>query len=326
MNIHNEQSNTGLTPGLQHLLALRRAERAFDPGASVVAKARRLNEYLSACRLKSCVVAVSGGIDSAVVLGLVARAAQMVDSPIERVVPVLLPIYDATATTGQETATSRGREVCAAFNLEPVELDLSGPYQHLKSAVERAVGIDGAGWASGQLVSYQRTPALYYTTSLLSQAGLPGVLVGTTNMDEGAYLGYFGKASDGMVDVQLISDLHKSEVFALARALGVPDSVLTIAPTGDMYDGRVDEEVFGAPYDFVELFLYALRAPQAFDRMAQDLDNESREQFQLLAGRLHEMHGYNLHKYFGKSPAVHLDVYDAKVLGGWDYFVWKRAA
>ena len=323
MNIHNEQSDSQLVPGLLALVERYRVARAFDAAGIAQSKAERLNAYLAASRLKGCVVAVSGGIDSAVVLGLVSRAARLPGSPIEQVVAVLLPVHDRLATTGQAQATARGVEVCAAFDIDPVVLDLSASYERLGCAVDQALGVKGEGWARGQLVSYQRTPALYYLTSLLAQQGRPSVLVGTTNMDEGAYLGYFGKASDGMVDLQLISDLHKSEVRALAVALNVPASVLRVPPTGDMFDGRVDEEVFGAPYDFVELYLYALRNPAAFGQALREAGADARAQFELLAGRLERMHSYNRHKYLGKSPAVHLDVCDAHVPGGWDYFVWS---
>ncbi len=37
--------------------------------------------------------------------------------------------------------------------------------------------------------------------------------MGTGNQDEDGYLGYFCKAGDGCVDIQLIADLHKSEVW-----------------------------------------------------------------------------------------------------------------
>lgn len=318
----SEQTGSQLTHGLLRLLYLRRAVRNFDAVATVQAKAKRLNEYLSAHGLKSCVVAVSGGIDSAIVLGLVAAAAKQPGSPIERIVPVLLPVFDPNAATGQDSATSRGREVCQAFGLEPVVLDLTPVNEQLRGIVEQGVGLAGEGWARGQLVAYSRTPTYYYVTSLLSQAGLPGVVVGTTNMDEGAYLGYFGKASDGLVDVQLISDLHKSEVYAVARVLGVPQSVQKVVPTGDMYDGRVDEEVFGAPYDFVELYLDVLRNREDLLPQVAKLDLNARMQLLNLGKRLEELHRYNLHKYYGKSPAVHLDLRDAKVPGGWDYFVW----
>ncbi|WP_258957573.1 hypothetical protein [Legionella sainthelensi] len=44
------------------------------------------------------------------------------------------------------------------------------------------------------------------------------------NRDEGSYVGFFGKASDAMVDIQLISDLHKSEVKKLALFLNIPQA------------------------------------------------------------------------------------------------------
>jgi NAD+ synthase (glutamine-hydrolysing) len=93
------------------------------------------------------------------------------------------------------------------------------------------MNVQGKPWAAGQLAPYLRTPTLYYLTSLLTQEGMKAVVCGTTNRDEGAYLGFFGKASDGMVDLQLIADLHKSEVYALGKLLAVPEKILTRTPT-----------------------------------------------------------------------------------------------
>lgn len=67
-----------------------------------------------------------------------------------------------------------------------------------------------------------RAPAVYYVAQLLSQEGNAAVVMGTGNKDEDYYLGYFCKAGDGVVDVSLISDLHKSEVFQVAKFLHVP--------------------------------------------------------------------------------------------------------
>lgn len=56
------------------------------------------------------------------------------------------------------------------------------------------------------------------------------------------------------MDVQLIADLHKSEVFLVGRELGVPSSILDAAPSADLWDGQTDEEELGFSYDFIELF------------------------------------------------------------------------
>jgi NAD+ synthase (glutamine-hydrolysing) len=278
-------------------------------------KVAALNHYLRVQGLAACVVALSGGLDSAVTLAIVAAAAAAPDSPIARIVPVALPVFDRGATN-QEQATARARAVATAFGLQALTIDLSASHGALKAAVDHGLGVRGQDWASGQLVAYARTPALYYITSLLWQQECPAILCGTTNRDEGAYLGYFGKASDGMVDVQLISDLHKSEVRSLALHVGVPDSVLSATPTGDMYDGRSDEQVFGAPYDFVEFFLLHRAHPDP-PALETSWDLAARTQFHGWADSLQALHDYNGHKYLGRSPAVHLDVLDAGVPGGW---------
>lgn len=288
----------------------------------VIGKTQKLNNYFRESGLKAAVVAVSGGVDSALVLQLVHYAASLPGSPIARIVPVLLPVFDPNAATGQDSATARGAELCKQLGLEPLIIDLTPAHQSLSRAVSGSFAINGGHWAMGQLVAYSRTPALYYITSLLSQEGLPAVLVGTTNYDEGAYLGYFGKASDGMVDLQLISDLHKSEVYSCAKYLGnLPISILNVAPTGDMYDGRLDEEVFGAPYEFVELYL-RLKRSSAVSHFTSRLPPKDAAIFTRWSHNLEELHRYNAHKYLGKSPAIHLDILNRFFEGSWDYAVY----
>eukprot|EP00957_Ditylum_brightwellii_P197159 15021551-Ditylum_brightwellii.AAC.1 len=78
--------------------------------------------------------------------------------------------------------------------------------------------------------------------------------MGTGNQDEDGYLAYFCKAGDGVVDVQLISDLHKSEVYTVSKALGVPEATVVAPPSADLWDGQTDEDELGFTYDFIELF------------------------------------------------------------------------
>jgi NAD+ synthase (glutamine-hydrolysing) len=319
MRVHNPKQQDELGPGLVGTLAALRFRRGFDAEACIAAKAALLNDYFSRHKLKACVLGVSGGVDSALALGLAARAAQQPGSPLKKIVPLLMPIHSPGATN-QDKATARGREVIRHFGLEEGLVDLSLGNRSVKAAVDTGLGLTGGDWAEGQLVSYIRAPALYYAASLLAQEGLPGLVLGTTNGDEGAYLGFFGKASDGMVDLQLISDLHKSEVYAAAAALGVPQGILQAVPTGDMFDGRADTDVFGAPYDFVELFLALKSLPEdARAALEASWSAAERAQFNALAANLENLHRYNAHKYSVGSPAVHLDVYPSRVPGGWQY-------
>lgn len=317
----NPETATGqIHPEANEMLETLRERRNFEPENYLEAKTRMLNEYMADAGLSSCVVAVSGGIDSALALGIVHEAAQQPDSPIKKIYPLALPIYRNEFTKNQEPATQRAYEVCDALDLDLIEIDLTDTYDAMKEAVDSAVGVDGEPWAAGQLVAYLRTPANYYMTSLTTQLKQNGIVCGTTNRDEGAYLGYVGKASDGIVDVQLISDLHKSEVRALYKYLDLPKSILDATPTGDMFDGRVDEEVFGAPYDYVEL-LHAFKSlPKGVVyAFLLNFTDEGYQDFSVAARNLEDLHRYNSHKYKVGSPAVHLDVMESGVAGGWTH-------
>lgn len=324
MKVYNEKYNKPMAKSLVKIIETIRKERNFNAQDYVQKKAELLNQYMTKFHLKSCVVAVSGGIDSAVVLGIVNYAYSLPNSPIQKVIPLLLPITKSTGVTHQEEATTRGNELCKKLGLKPYTIDLSRINQTIRNDIEPVLGITGEDWAIGQLGPYSRTPILYYTTSLLCQEGLNAIICGTTNKDEGTYLGYIGKASDGMVDVQVISDIHKSEVYKVGEYLKIPKSIMEVTPSGDMYDNRTDETVFGATYDFVELYLNYLNYDrQKQKELIETLDEESRKQFEFYANNLEKLHQYNLHKYMGFSPAIHLDLWDSSVKNGWEGYYDK---
>lgn len=322
MKVYNEKSDKPISNLLLDVIEKMRNKKGFSAEKYVDEKAELLNNYMRKFNLKSCVVAVSGGIDSAVVLGIINHAYKKENSPIKKVIPLLLPITKSTGVTNQESATERGVELCNKLDLKPYIVDLSNINTNIRDDLESVLGIKGQDWAIGQLGPYSRTPILYYTTSLLCQEGFNAIICGTTNKDEGTYLGYIGKASDGMVDVQIISDIHKSEVYKVGEYLEIPSSIMEVVPSGDMYDNRVDEDVFGAPYDFVELYLnYLNYNEKEKNELLNSLDEESRKQFEFYAKNLENLHKYNLHKYMGCSPAIHLDLWDSSVKDGWEgYF------
>ena len=133
------------------------------------------------------------------------------------------------------------------------------------------------------------------------------MVMGTGNHDEDGYLGYFCKAGDGVVDVQLIADLHKSEVFKVGAVLGVPQNILSSPPSADLWEGQTDEDELGVTYDFVELytgwFLKQSKEEQA--SFVEKMDKETLEEWEHLSSICEQVHRRNAHKLTG---AVNLNV------------------
>ena len=111
MKVYNEQSDNSLNEELINQLNKMRMNRAFNAKEYIDKKTDLLNQYMNKYGLKACVVAISGGIDSAIVLGIIKKASEKINSPIKRIVPMLLPVLKSTGVTNQSEATSRGKEL-----------------------------------------------------------------------------------------------------------------------------------------------------------------------------------------------------------------------
>lgn len=319
MKIRADHPVSPMPAGPAGTLAYLRTLRGFDAAAWCAAKVIAINDCLAQARLSAVVIGVSGGLDSALAAALLARAAAAQDSPLHRIVLLALPAYEEEGVTGQSAAVDRARALALHLDRPLSEIDIAPPAAMVRQELGQSLSIAPKPWAAGQGVAIARTLALYQAASLLAQDDQPALVIGTTNRDEGAYLGYVGKASDGMVDLQVISDLHKSEVQASARHLGLPEIFLATEPTGDMFDACPDTAVFGAPYEAVELLILSrtLLRPQAWAVHQKGWTHAERAWWTQAERNLEQLHGYNAHKYLVRSPAVHLDLMDSAMPGGW---------
>lgn len=80
-----------------------------------------------------------------------------------------------------------------------------------------------------------------------------GIVVGTGNKVEDFGVGFYTKYGDGGVDISPIADLYKTEVRELGRYLGISEEILNAAPTDGLWsDNRTDEQQIGATYEELE--------------------------------------------------------------------------
>jgi NAD+ synthase len=96
-------------------------------------------------------------------------------------------------------------------------------------------------------------------------------VVGTPNRLEYDQ-GFFVKNGDGAADLKPIAHLYKTQVYALADALGLPEEIRTATPTTDTYSltqGQ-DEFYFALPYDKMDVVLYGLNHGMSAPRVAEE--------------------------------------------------------
>ncbi|OHT04185.1 NAD+ synthetase family protein [Tritrichomonas foetus] len=281
-----------MLPQLQAKLDEVRATRAFNPETWVHDKCEMLNRYMKNSGLKGIVVNVSGGIDSAVTILLAKHAQAMEGSPITRVIGICQPIHSTASIQ------DRGRILCEKHNIECAVIDQTAVFDLLRPIIDKALNVENPpSFATGQLRSYMRTPPAYYACQLLCSSGTPAIVLGTGNYDEDGYLYYFCKPGDGTSDVQLIHDLHKSEVKAVAKYLNCTEEIVVAPPSADLWEGQTDEDELGFPYSFCELYVELLHTPKSeIDAWVQTLDEENRKQWDEWSKNVENVHRRNKHK------------------------------
>lgn len=321
---------------LQELKELTKKLRAFNAEDYLMDKTFAVNKFFRDNELDSAVVGLSGGIDSAVTLSLLLHASESKyafgESPIKKVVAVIAPI-EGKGTTGQEDAANKALFLVQEFHnykLSSKKLEvIYCPLQRAAKSIMQSCKKKKSElysrfhtmpmpspWVEGQMDSVLRTPLFYMQAARLQEEGYKSLVVGTTNRDEGSYIGFFGKASDGMVDLQPIADLHKSEVYKVAALFPqIPASIINATPKGDVWDGKCDQEMIGAPYDFLEMYL--LIKQYGLQNLVLELEDADRLIYDEYTLAIEKIHNKNIHKYQVGSPAHFIDVLERKISGGW---------
>jgi NAD+ synthase len=93
---------------------------------------------------------------------------------------------------------------------------------------------------------------LYY------HANREGRLVcGTSNRSE-YMLGYCTKFGDNAADIQPLLHLYKSDVYVMAKELGIPEQIQKKVPSAGLWEGQSDEGEIGLSYDQIDTSLRAL--------------------------------------------------------------------
>ncbi len=245
----------------------------------------------SALHRRGVIIALSGGVDSSVCGALAVRALGA-----SKVFGLLLPEHDSSSSSA-DLGAQVAQQLGITYQLENIgaTLEAIGCYRWRDDAMRAVFPDYSAGWkskiaiaggAQGRLnffklvvqspageVFEKRLPIRAYlqivsatnfkqrirkTVEYFHADRLNYAVIGTPNRLEYDQ-GFFVKNGDGAADIKPIAHLYKTQVYALARHLGLPDAVCNAMPTTDTYSlsqGQ-DEFYFALPYQQMDVALWA---------------------------------------------------------------------
>lgn len=298
----------------------------FDAEESVRSISTAIRSHVhQILRRKGAVIGVSGGIDSSVCAALCAGALGN-----ENVLAVFMPDRDSSDDSLRlgKMLAAKFDLPSMVEDIEPA-LVAAGCYQRQLEAIRMVFPEYGEGWKSkitipsilssdrlnlfrlevetpsGERKSDRMGPAAYHQlvaatnfkqrTRMMMEYyhadRLNYAVCGTPNRLEYDQ-GFFVKGGDGSADFKPIAHLYKTQVYALARALDVPDEIRRRQPTTDTFSlSQSQEEFFFAlPYEKMDLCLYGLNhgvppsevapvvglTPEQIERVYKDIESKRR--------------------------------------------------
>lgn len=193
-----------------------------------------LREEVQNAGFAKAVLGISGGIDSAVVASLAKKAFG------EHFLGLMLP-----SSTSHKASFEDAHALCEKFDIQTEKISVGSlvdAYFEGKNASKLRIGNFSA----------RMRMSVLYDISARENA----LVLGTSNKTE-ILLGYGTIFGDTACAINPIGQLYKTEIFEFAAYLGVPESILTKAPSADLWEGQSDEDEFGFTYAQIDKVLYA---------------------------------------------------------------------
>jgi NAD+ synthase len=263
----------------------------IDPATAVAEIEQAIRTHVVSLRRRGIVVGLSGGIDSSVVTCLSARALGA-----DRVLVLFMPERDSSSeslrlgrlltdkfgipSVVEEIAPTLAAAGCYSRQVDAIRTVFPEYDERYKCKITLPSILDGERLNVSELTI--ETPAGEQKTSRMPASAYLQLVAATNfkqrvrklmeyyHADRMNYAvagtpnrleydqGFFVKQGDGAADLKPIAHLYKSQVYALAEYLGVPDEIRRRPPTTDTFSlpQTQEEFYFALPYDKMDLCLY----------------------------------------------------------------------
>jgi len=214
---------------------------AIEPAQAIEVIIGFIRRQMEQAGFERLVIGLSGGVDSATVAFLAARAIGA-----DNLLAVRMPYR-----TSSEASETYALRVVDALGCRTERVEITPMVEPMLALIG---GSDDASFnvRRGNVMARQRMVVLYDRS-----AAFDALVVGTSNKTE-ALLGYGTLHGDMAAAIAPIGDLYKTQLRAVARELGVPDEIVAKPPSADLWPGQTDEGELGRSYDALDRALFAL--------------------------------------------------------------------
>jgi NAD+ synthase len=221
----------------------------LDPAETVIIIKDFIKTYVSNAGLRSVVLGLSGGIDSAVVAVLCKETLGKNHTHC-----LFLP----------DTATpeSDRRDVQKLVD----QCDLSCESKDITELVSFFLGqcvVEPNKLATANVKARIRMVLLFEYSNMTKS-----LVCGTSNKSE-LLSGYFTKYGDGGVDIMPFGDVYKTQVWQIAQFLDLPKEMISKPPTAGLLKGQTDEKELGLTYNVLDQILYGLERKLIFAQIVE---------------------------------------------------------
>jgi len=207
-----------------------------------------ITDYFTTAGRTNAIIGISGGIDSAVVAALCARALGK-----ERVLGAILPI-ESSVHDGLDAI-----KLIQSLGIDYVTINEESAFQRwhqdLMGSGQVAAFLASGALKENRKMTRANAKARFRMTTLYALSEMAdGLVVGTTNKSE-MMIGYATKYGDGGVDLEPIMDYYKTEIFEMAELLEIPKEIINKPPSAGLWEGQTDEEEIGMAYSDIDTVL-----------------------------------------------------------------------
>jgi NAD+ synthase len=272
------------------------------------------NDVIHTLKRRGAIVGISGGIDSSVTLALAVKALGS-----EKVIGIMMPENDSSPDSKMLALELAARFNIKTIeeNLTSA-LSGFGCYTRRDEAVKSVIPDfnplkDKFKIEIKQNVSNMKLPPIFYVTVYFTNGTVESkmlslnaylqivaasnfkqrsrmsmlyyhaeanhyAVIGTPNKHE-VKQGFFVKYGDGGADVMPIGHLYKTQVYELARYLGVPDEIIRRTPTTDTYTAEQTQEDFfyQLPFETMDLIWYGWENGYSPEEIGKVMDYSAEE-------------------------------------------------